>query len=111
MLKCLRVKYMKDCIMINVNCFKNKSLEIECEYIGFKFCVEKEKLEDMLDFINEKIAVMNMPLDHISLNEEVDVKFNVLWGKEQISACLEKHEEELVKEYLKQYPRTKSSKR
>ena len=72
---------MKECVVISVNCFKNKSLEIDCEYVGFTFCVEKDQLQETVEFIKKKISFMNMPFEHITLNETKKMNNNILWSK------------------------------
>ena len=96
---------MVKCIRVSVICLENTIDEIKRggpKYFGFTFDIDIEQKDEILDFIATRLTQMKLPLKGIYCDDEIDVKSAHVWDKDKIIASFEKHEEELVKEIIKQ---------
>ena len=85
------------CYEINVNCQKNDPVDIRCggpDYLGYDFCVEKSKVDEMIKFIKETCKNLNVPIVNISyFNDFIyEKEANQVWTKEKIYKCIENNE-------------------
>ena len=96
---------MVKCVRISIVCLENTKEGIEKggpKHFGFTFDVEAERKDKILDFIVTKLSKMKLPLKSICIDDEIEVSELQVWDENRISASFEKHEEELIKEVLKQ---------
>ena len=76
-----------ECSSISVNCVANDSVDIRCggpQFLGFDFFVEKEKAEEMLEFIVITLKAFEVPLKNIYISGEKELEKKDIWTKERI---------------------------
>lgn len=80
---------MSEICKIIVDCEDNDIVDIKCggpRFLGYDFFVKTEEVEEVIDFIKEKLKENNQPLIRIfstSGSEKAE-----LWTKEKIEKCI-----------------------
>ena len=97
------------CSHIAVDCVENDSQDIRIggpQYIGYDFYVEREKAEEMIEFIEKVLERTGAPLLSIYVAGTVVKEKEDVWTKEKINKCISNNEGGIEKEYFKQEGRS-----
>ena len=95
------------CTKIGVDCCPNDPVDRRCggpDYLGFDFFVEKEKKEEMKEYIQETLNTLQVPLANIYEAGEYNLRPESVWNHKRILAAIEKEAEYLIGEAERHYP-------
>ena len=92
-----------DCMKIVVDCQYNDDEDIKCGgpyCLGYDFYVNKEKVDEMMDFIKSTCEKFNVPIIALYYDKEITYKKEAeqIWTKFKIYSCIKNNEAGLTLE-------------